>query len=114
MFIAASVLEAQLNRPMNQMSGKAAPGFTPKQGQYLAFIDAYSRVNRRPPAERDIQRYFGVTPPTVHQMILTLERAGFIRRTPGGPRSIEVLVAPEDLPILRDPDQPVKISAPRY
>jgi hypothetical protein len=54
MFITASVLEAQLKRPMNQMSGKTAPGFTPKQGQYLAFIDAYTRVNRQPPAERDI------------------------------------------------------------
>jgi DNA-binding MarR family transcriptional regulator len=114
MFIAASVLEAELNRLMNQMSGKATPGFTPKQGQYLAFIDAYTRVNRRPPAERDIQRYFGVTPPTVHQMILTLERAGFIRRTPGASRSIQVLVAPEDLPILQHPDQPVKTSVSRY
>jgi DNA-binding MarR family transcriptional regulator len=114
MFITTSVLEAQLNRPMNQMSGKTAPGFTPKQGQYLAFIDAYTRVNRQPPAERDIQRFFGVTPPTVHQMILTLERAGFIRRKPGRPRSIEVLVAPEDLPILRDQDQPVKTPVSRY
>jgi DNA-binding MarR family transcriptional regulator len=73
---------------MNQMSGKVAPRFTPKQGQYLAFIDAYTRVNRQPPAERDIQRYFGLTPPTVHQMILTLERPRLIRRTPGAPRSI--------------------------
>lgn len=55
----------------------------PKQGQYLAFIDAYTRVNRQPPAERDVQRHFGVTPPTVHQMILALKRTGFIRRTPG-------------------------------
>jgi len=70
-----------VNRPMNQMSGKVAPRFTPKQGQYLAFIDAYTRVNRQPPAERDIQRYFGLTPPTVHQMILTLERARLIRRS---------------------------------
>ena len=31
------------------------------QGQYLAFIDAYTRVNLRPPAEADIQRRFGVT-----------------------------------------------------
>ncbi|MDU0957957.1 MAG: MarR family winged helix-turn-helix transcriptional regulator [Bradyrhizobium sp.] len=78
MFIPASVLEAELNRPINQMYGKAAPGFTPKQGRYLTFIDAYTRLNRRPPAERDIQHHFGVTPPTVHQMILTLERAEFI------------------------------------
>ena len=85
---------------MNQMSGSTAPRFTSKQGQYLAFIDAYSRVNRRPPAEHEMQRFFGVTAPTVHQMILTLERAGLIRRQPGAPRSIEVLVPPEHLPLL--------------
>jgi hypothetical protein len=32
-------------------------------------------------------------------MILALERQGFIRRTPGVPRSIEVLVPPEQLPV---------------
>jgi len=77
------------------------PGFTEKQGQYLAFIYAYTRVNARPPAEIDMQRYFDVTPPSVHQMVLTLERAGLIRRQPGAARSIEVLVAPERLPVLR-------------
>ena len=99
---------------MNQMSGGPKPGFTPTQGQYLAFIDAYTRVALRPPAEADIQRRFGVTPPSVHQMILTLERAGLIRRQPGAPRSIEVLVPPEQLPVLEMPDQPVKTSVPRY
>ena len=89
---------------MNQKSGAArrpgAQGFTEKQGQYLAFIYAYSRIFRRPPAEADMQRHFGVTPPSVHQMVLTLERVGLIRRQPGVPRSIELLIAPEDLPIL--------------
>jgi DNA-binding MarR family transcriptional regulator len=99
---------------MNQMSDGRRPSFTPKQGQYLAFIDAYTRVNRRPPAEADIQRHFGVTPPSVHQMILTLERAGFIRRRPGVARSIEILVPPEDLPVLQALIQPVKTSVPRY
>lgn len=99
---------------MNQMSGGPKPGFTPTQGQYLAFIDAYTRVNLRPPAEADIQRRFGVTPPSVHQMVLTLERAGFIRRQPGAARSIEVLVPPENLPVLEMPAQPVKTSVPRY
>jgi hypothetical protein len=37
----------------------------------------------------------------VHQMVLTLERLGFIRRTPGAARSIALLLAPEALPILR-------------
>jgi Mn-dependent DtxR family transcriptional regulator len=77
-----------------------APNFTPKQGQYLAFIYAYTHVHRRPPAEADLQRHFGVSPPSVHQMVLTLERRGLIRRKPGVARSIEVLVAPELLPIL--------------
>ena len=103
-----------MNRLMNQMSDGRSPSFTPKQGQYLAFIDAYTRVNRRPPAEADIQRHFGVTPPSVHQMILTLERAGFIRRQPGVARSIEVLVPPQDLPVLQALIQPVKTSVSRY
>ena len=90
---------------MNQKSGAARrPGgqdFTEKQGQYLAFIYAYSRIFRRPPAEADMQRHFRVSPPSVHQMVLTLERTGLIRRQPGVHRSIELLVAPEDLPILK-------------
>ena len=103
-------METQTNRQMNQMSDGRRPSFTPKQGQYLAFIDAYTRVHRRPPAEREIQRHFGVTPPSVHQMILTLERAGFIRRQPGVPRSIELLIPPEDLPVLDASIQPFKSS----
>ena len=91
-------------------------GFTDEQGRYLAFIDADTRVPGRPPAEADLQRHFRVSPPAVHQMVLTLERAGLIRRQPGlAPglaRSIEVLVNPECLP-LRRPPQPVKSSAQR-
>src|SRR5215213_8777173 len=90
----------------------AQPSFTDTQGQYLAFIDAYMRVNGRPPAEADIQRHFQVSPPSVHQMVLTLERAGLIRRQPGLARSIEVLVNPERLPVLR-PSVSVKSSVPR-
>jgi DNA-binding MarR family transcriptional regulator len=77
------------------------PAFTALQGQYLAFLYAYTQLNRRPPAERDFQEYFQVTAPSVHQMILTLERLGFIRRTPGAARSIVLLLPPESLPILR-------------
>jgi len=77
------------------------PAVTPTQGQYLAFLYAYTRINRRPPAERDFQEFFEVTAPSVHQMILTLERLGFIRRTPGAARSITLRLSPESLPILR-------------
>ena len=90
---------------MNQKSGVArrlsTQDFTEKQGQYLAFIYTYSRMFRRPPAEADMQRHFRVSPPSVHQMVLTLERAGLIRRQPGVARSIEILVAPDHLPILK-------------
>jgi len=90
---------------MNQKSGVAhqpsAHSFTEKQGQYLAFIYAYSHMFRRSPAETDMQRHFQVTPPSVHQMVVTLERNGLIRRQPGVPRSIELLVDPKHLPILK-------------
>ena len=66
--------------------------FTHKQGQYLAFIYYYSKVNGRPPAEADMQRYFQVSPPSIHQMILALEANGFIERVPGQGRSIRLLI----------------------
>lgn len=75
--------------------------FTEKQGQYLAFIHAYLVLNRRAPAEADMQRFFRVTAPSVHGMVLQLERRGLIRRLPGVARSIEVLVPPDLLPSLR-------------
>jgi DNA-binding MarR family transcriptional regulator len=76
-------------------------GFTDKQGQYLAFIHAYTLVMGRPPAEADLQRHFGVTPPSVHGMVVSLERAGLIRSEPGRARSITVLVEISALPPLR-------------
>ena len=82
------------------MSQKSGARFTEKQGHYLAFIYGYSHMFGRPPAETDLQRHFRVSPPSVHQMIVTLERNGFIRRQPGIPRSIELIVPPENLPIL--------------
>jgi Mn-dependent DtxR family transcriptional regulator len=75
--------------------------FTDLQGQYLASIHAYSKLNRRPPAEADMQRFFEVTPPSVHRMVVELEHRGLIRRQPGVARSIELLVAPDLLPSLR-------------
>jgi Mn-dependent DtxR family transcriptional regulator len=80
---------------------KPQPEFTELQGQYLAFIHAYTRVNRRPPAEADMQRFFGVTAPSVHRTVIELDIRGLIRRTPGVARSIELLVPPEALPVLR-------------
>src|SRR5712691_8209117 len=99
----------QMNHMPEVCLPASQPGFTPKQGQYLAFIHAYTLVLGRPPAEADLQRFFRVTPPSVHQMVLTLERSGLIRRQPGIARSIKVLLNPEALPPLRaSPDQLVK------
>jgi SOS-response transcriptional repressor LexA len=79
---------------------------TPKQGQYLAFIHHYTQVNGQPPAEADIQRFFRVSPPSVHQMILNLEAKGMLARTPGKPRSLRVLVQSGKLPELTPPGTP--------
>ena len=92
------------------MSRKLPPPFTEKQGQYLAFIHAYTLLNRQSPAEADFQRFFGVTPPAVHDMILGLERRGLISRVPRQPRSIKLTVPAVDLPQL----QSIDITVARY
>lgn len=74
--------------------------YTGKQGQYLAFIYYYTKLNGRAPAEADMERYFAVTPPSVHQMVLTLEANGLIERTPGLARSIRLRIARAQLPDL--------------
>lgn len=74
--------------------------FTRKQGQYLAFIYYYTKVNGRAPSEADMEKYFRVTPPSVHQMVLTLEAKGLIERVPGQGRSIRLLIGHQDLPVL--------------
>ncbi len=76
------------------------PPYTRKQGQYLAFIYNYTKINGVPPAEADMQGYFKTTPPAVHQMVLTLEKRGFIQRVAGQARSINMLLPPEQLPYL--------------
>src|SRR5271166_2000403 len=85
--------------PMSMVSSK--PRFTDKQGQYLAFIQTYVLLHRRPPAEADMERFFGVTPPSVHRMVVELERRGLIHRLPGQPRSIALRIPPDQIPQLR-------------
>src|SRR5258708_40074307 len=100
---------------MKPILASSRPSFTAKQGQYLAFIHAYTLVIGRPPAEADLQRQFRVTPPSVHQMVLALERAGLIRRQPDVARSIQLLVDPDALPTVRPRDhQPVKSTVQSY
>ena len=79
----------------------ARSGPTVRQGQFLAFIYYYTKLNGQPPAEHDMARYFKISPPAAHQMVITLEKRGFIRRTPGQSRSVRLLVGREELPDLQ-------------
>jgi repressor LexA len=77
-----------------------AADYTPRQGQYLAFIYYYTKIHGVPPAEADMQRYFRVSPPADHDMVVMLERQGLISREPGKPRSINLLLSRAELPDL--------------
>ena len=103
-----------MNRGPEPGHAASKPPFTPKQGQYLAFIHAYTLVLGRPPAEADLRRHFCVTPPSVHQMLITLEREQLIRRQPGTARSIQLLIDPSTLPpLLPSQRQSVKTAVQR-
>ena len=86
--------------PAPKLDPSIAPSFTAKQGQYLAFIYNYTKIHGQPPAESDLERYFRVSPPAIHEMIKTLERNGLITRIPGQARSIRLCVQPKNLPRL--------------
>jgi hypothetical protein len=60
----------------------------------------YTKIHGRAPAEADLQRFFRVTPPVVHQMIKTLAARGFIDREPGTARSIRLRLTRAQLPDL--------------
>ncbi len=94
------------------MSIHPRPRFTEKQGQYLAFIHSYIVLNRRSPAEADMESYFRVTPPSVHRMVVELERRGLIRRVPRQARSIELCIPAEEIPALQP--QSIDSSVSRY
>ncbi len=72
--------------------------FTATQGRYLAFIHAYTELHGYPPAEAEIAAALLVSPPSVNQMVMMLEKNGLISCRPGTPRSIRVLVPESELP----------------
>lgn len=74
--------------------------YTTKQGQYLAFIYYYTKLNRQAPAYADFQKYFRSDPASVNGMIKTLERKGFIEKEKGKARSIKLLLSKDQLPEL--------------
>ena len=56
---------SRMTKPRHGAASSTAP-FTPVQGQYLAFMHTYEGIHGCAPAEADLQRHFGVTPPSVH------------------------------------------------
>ena len=95
--------------------GASAP-FTHRQGQYLAYIQTYTRLHGQRPSEAEIAAYFGKSPPSAHQMVDTLARRGLLERTPGQARSLRVTLPPEAVPDLgsrptRSPAEPAFAAA---
>ena len=86
--------------------------YTSRQGQFLAFIHQYTTLHGRAPAEAEMEQFFHVTAPSVHQMILTLERCGLITRTPRVARSIRLNLPPETLPPLKGDSETATIPLP--
>lgn len=94
-----------MSSPTNRIGASRTAPFTALQGQYLSFIHAYEGIHGCAPAEADLQRHFGVTPPSVHQMIVTLERKGLITRVAGAARSITLRISSATLPPLARREQ---------
>lgn len=94
---------AEKNEPEMVASEHDSKPYSPKHGQYLAFIYNYTQIHGRPPAQADLQQFFQTSPPSIHQMIKTLEKKGLISRIPRTARSITILVPPEHLPMLERP-----------
>ena len=82
-------------------TSRMVPDYTPIQGQYLAFIYYYTKIHRVAPSEADLQRYFETSPPSIHQMVVTLHKKGFITRVPGQARSIQLRLTRAQLPDLQ-------------
>jgi repressor LexA len=78
----------------------------------MALIHQYTTLHGRPPAEAELVKLFRVSPPSVHQMILTLERRGLITRTPGQERSIRLTLPPGKLPPLQGASASAGIQIP--
>ncbi len=72
--------------------------FSTTQGRYLAFIHAYTELHGYPPAESEIAAAMCVSPPSVNQMVKTLEKKGLILRQPGQPRSLRLLIPEDEIP----------------
>jgi predicted nuclease of restriction endonuclease-like (RecB) superfamily len=82
---------------------KNAP--TRQQGQFLAFIREYMMRNEQglAPTHAAFQKFFNLTAPSVNSMLIRLEKRGFIRRSPGQARGIQLIITPDLIPPLERP-----------
>ena len=80
--------------------------FTHRQGQFLSFIHHYCKLHRRGPAEIDMCKFFRVTPPAAHLMVVKLESLGLVTREEGVARSIRVAIPEDEIPKLEDVEGP--------
>jgi DNA-binding MarR family transcriptional regulator len=85
---------------------RSGSAFTHRQGQFLAFVYWYTKLHRQGPSELELMTFFGLTPPSVHSMIVKLHQLGLVSRRPGKARSVRVSLAKEEIPELEDVDGP--------
>jgi len=68
---------------------------TSNQKRVFEFLKDYHREKGFPPTLREIASHFGLRGPKAPQKTLqVLEKKGYIRKTPGGSRAIEILIGP--------------------
>jgi hypothetical protein len=87
-------------------AGTKKPQFTPRQGQFLAFIHLYRKLHRQGPDEQDMALYFGVKPASVRATMMKLKELGLVTEKPGVPRSLRVAVPKSKIPALEDAQGP--------
>ena len=84
----------------NRRDTTGKPAFTARQGQFLAYIHLYRKLHGVGPSEVDMVRFFRVSPPSVHGMIVRLEELGLVVRERGVPRSVRVAIPLDEIPDL--------------
>jgi len=100
---AAHVSEASGGQPTRSGSKrKSTVPFTPRQGQFLAFLHLFRKLHRQAPSELEMAIFFQISPPAVHGMVVKLEELGLIERQPGVARSIRLVLPTEQLPDLEE------------
>jgi repressor LexA len=73
---------------------RAVPGLTPAQERALATIRQFSSRHGFPPTVKELGQELGIAPASAHELMTGLQRKGYLRRSPGKARSLEVLRRP--------------------